>query len=193
MDKTQKNLRHKRKKGMKFISGDALEIPVEDNSFDFVFSTDMLEHIPREERLKSLQEATRVCSDTCIIGFPCGELAKLHDDFRFHYLDASEKPGRKTGRHDRVPEHYEQGLPREAEIDQLISQIEKEGHHVEKVWYNNILTWRDVIILEMKWLKRGYVGLCVLTAITRWYKIFGVPAHTEDQPGYRLFLIITKI
>lgn len=178
---------------MKFISGDALDIPVEAGSFDFVFSTDMLEHIPREGRLKALQEAARVCSDTCVIGFPCGELAKLHDDFWFYYLDASEQPGWKTGRHDRVPEHYEQGLPNETEIDQLIQHLEKDGYQVKKQWYNNMVTRRDVIILEMKWLKRGYFGLCVLTAITRWYKIFGVPAHTEDQPGYRLFLIITKI
>jgi ubiquinone/menaquinone biosynthesis C-methylase UbiE len=58
---------------MKFIQGNALDIPLESNTYDLVFSCDMLEHIPQKERSKAIQEAIRVCKKGGIVifCFPC--------------------------------------------------------------------------------------------------------------------------
>jgi ubiquinone/menaquinone biosynthesis C-methylase UbiE len=48
-------------KNINFIQGSVLNIPLESNTYDLVFSCDMLEHIPKNERFKAMQEAIRVC------------------------------------------------------------------------------------------------------------------------------------
>jgi hypothetical protein len=45
---------------MNFTKWTALELPFNDNTYDFVFSLDMLEHIPKDLRIKALEEAIRV-------------------------------------------------------------------------------------------------------------------------------------
>jgi len=55
---------------MTYVNGDSLNIPFSDNSFDLVFSVDMLEHIKKADRMKAIEEAIRVTNKTCIITFP---------------------------------------------------------------------------------------------------------------------------
>jgi SAM-dependent methyltransferase len=76
---------------MKAIVGSASDLPFEDNSFDAVVASDVLEHIPPEARVKVIHECLRVCKTIAIFGFPCGPLAweidrKLHES----YLAAGE-------------------------------------------------------------------------------------------------------
>jgi ubiquinone/menaquinone biosynthesis C-methylase UbiE len=48
-------------------------MPFKDNTFEFVFCLDMLEHIPKKDRLLVIQEMIRVSKKHIIIGFPFGE------------------------------------------------------------------------------------------------------------------------
>ena len=50
---------------MKFLTGDALELPFEDNSFDFVFCRYLLHHIPGAFAV--LEEMKRVCKPGGIV------------------------------------------------------------------------------------------------------------------------------
>jgi 2-polyprenyl-3-methyl-5-hydroxy-6-metoxy-1,4-benzoquinol methylase len=60
-----------RSKKMKFKIGDACKLGEKDNNYDFVFPTDMLEHIHPSQRIQCIKEGIRICNDTCVIGFPC--------------------------------------------------------------------------------------------------------------------------
>jgi len=52
---------------MIFKNQSALDIKEKDGSYDFVFSTDMLEHIDNKERICAIKEAIRISNDTCVI------------------------------------------------------------------------------------------------------------------------------
>jgi hypothetical protein len=55
----------------------AADLPLEDDSFDAVVASDVLEHIPPELRSTVISEALRVARKLVIFGFPCGAIA--HD------------------------------------------------------------------------------------------------------------------
>jgi 2-polyprenyl-3-methyl-5-hydroxy-6-metoxy-1,4-benzoquinol methylase len=52
---------------MKIKYWNALALYEKDNSYDFVFSTDMIEHIDKDKRMTAIKEAIRVSSDLCVI------------------------------------------------------------------------------------------------------------------------------
>jgi SAM-dependent methyltransferase len=62
-----------------FVRSSAERLPFADNAFDFVVSSDMLEHLPEQLRAPSVRELTRVASRGVIVGFPCGEPARRLD------------------------------------------------------------------------------------------------------------------
>ncbi len=57
--------------GMKFVRGDARQMPFEDNAFDFVFSSAVIEHVgSRECQLAFLKECVRVARKHIFITTP---------------------------------------------------------------------------------------------------------------------------
>lgn len=52
------------------IAGNAVDLKFEDNSFDFVLCTEVLEHVPTAFLSKVCEELTRVCSHRLLIGVP---------------------------------------------------------------------------------------------------------------------------
>ncbi|PJA48638.1 MAG: hypothetical protein CO170_02070 [candidate division SR1 bacterium CG_4_9_14_3_um_filter_40_9] len=180
-----------RSQRMNFIHGDALALKEKDNSYDFVFSTDMLEHIDNKQRIVAIKEAIRVSSTMCVIGFPCGKLAQLHDDLLFNYLEMSDKNW-KNGRHAWLIEHIENGLPSYEDLNQLTEDISGLGYSCSPVWTNNIIGWKNIIGLEMLLLKWGYFGLLLSTIFVGIAKIFRPRFVCQPQLGYRAFLVIHK-
>ena len=58
-------------KGMKFVRGDARDMPFQDNAFDFVFSSAVIEHVgSRECQLAFLKECVRVARRHVFITTP---------------------------------------------------------------------------------------------------------------------------
>jgi len=55
-----------------FVNGDALNLPFNNNSFDFVFCSSLLEHIPNKKRARLLEEVRRVLKPGgyCYLSFP---------------------------------------------------------------------------------------------------------------------------
>ena len=54
----------------KYIQGDATNMPFENNEYDIVISTDVLEHIPTKSKKKFVEECVRVSSDLFILAAP---------------------------------------------------------------------------------------------------------------------------
>ncbi len=61
------------------IAADATTIPFENNSFDFVFAVDLLEHVSPEWRGKVVEEMVRVSQDCTLAVFPCGKDSWVQD------------------------------------------------------------------------------------------------------------------
>lgn len=88
--------------------GRATALPAEDDSFDFVLSLEMLEHLPESERVPALREMLRVLKPggRMVVTFPADERAIRLDT----WLNGTFK--RKTGEdHPWVKEHLDSGLP----------------------------------------------------------------------------------
>jgi SAM-dependent methyltransferase len=93
--------------------GRANALPVESESFDFVLSVEMLEHLPEDERSMALQEMVRalVPGGRMVVTFPADAAGERLD----LWLNRSFKAA--TGQdHPWVREHIEAGLPRSEEI-----------------------------------------------------------------------------
>ena len=53
----------------------AAQLPLKDNEFDVVIASDVLEHVPPNQRKAVIGETLRVARRFVIFGFPCGKLA----------------------------------------------------------------------------------------------------------------------
>ena len=93
------------------IYGDARKLPFKDNSYDFVLSSDMLEHIDEKDRKKAIREMLRVSRNYVIAGVPCGEKSHIYEKRIFNFIK------KLTGKeHKWLKEHVANGIPDEKEI-----------------------------------------------------------------------------
>ena len=60
-----------------FVCSTAERLPFADKSFDFVLSSDMMEHLPHEIRGRAVVELTRVARRGVLVGFPGGSAERL--------------------------------------------------------------------------------------------------------------------
>ncbi len=188
IDKKVKN----RSKKMIFKNQSALDIKEKDGSYDFVFSTDMLEHIDNKERICAIKEAIRISNDTCVIWFPCGKLAQLHDDLIFNYLEIKDK-NRRNGRYGRLIEHIEKWLPTYNDIEKIKKEISELWYSCEEIRYNNIIWWKNIISLEMIILKLWYFWLAISTISVYLARFFRPDFECKEKTWYRVFLLIKKL
>ena len=111
-----------------YIEGDGCNIPLEDNSFDWVVSTDVFEHIIPEKRTQFLKENLRVAKKGMILAAPFYskevEIAEK-DANQFHKNLFNED-------HIFLKEHISNGLPHENSVIDFIS-----NQGLEHVKYNN--------------------------------------------------------
>lgn len=93
------------------VYGDARNLPFKDNSYDFVLSSDMLEHIPDRDRAKVIKEMLRVSRKYVLIGFPSGKKSHDYEKKIFNFI--KKISGRE---HKWLKEHVFNGIPDEKEI-----------------------------------------------------------------------------
>ena len=60
-----------------FVRSTAERLPFADDSFDYVLSSDMFEHLPLDVRAQSVVELTRVARRGVLVGFPTGPAARV--------------------------------------------------------------------------------------------------------------------
>ena len=109
-------------------------LPFSDNSFDYVISVDMLEHVPENERPDVITELLRVAGKRVILAVPCGKLAEAHDKA----LDVLYQQVRGE-RYHFFQEHVDNGLPVKDDLVSCIkSSAEKLGVRVDVQVIGNV-------------------------------------------------------
>jgi predicted SAM-dependent methyltransferase len=124
------------------VKGSATHLPFDDKSFDVVILSDVLEHLPKEIREKSINEAIRVAKKIVFISGPCGEKSFAQDKKLADY--SMKKLGKM---HPFFIDHLKLGLPDVSEIVK-ICQKNKQTKNVKVVGEFFNLSAREWL---MKW------------------------------------------
>jgi len=67
-------------KGLIAVRASALHLPLRDRSFERVICSDMMEHLPVEQRAAAIQELLKVTKGYLFIACPCDEAARRSDE-----------------------------------------------------------------------------------------------------------------
>lgn len=143
-----------------YVKGDGLHMPFNDNSFDFVTSFDVFEHIPNKDRKQFIEESIRVAKIGVITAAPirtdANELAERS-------LNEIHKKLYKQD-HMWLKEHIDYGLPMP---DQAKVIMEKAGLETIVLGSNDTVLWtlmQSAIFLNAKF-KEGEKSLQRLNAL----------------------------
>lgn len=123
-----------------YIKGSALAMPFADNSFDFVVSFEVFEHIPRDERDVFIEECNRVSREAFVITAPfSGDKNEvLYSEERVNglwkYMHKQNHPW--------LTEHIQYVTPKQAELENI---LEKKALHYKSVGDNELLLWNLMI------------------------------------------------
>ncbi len=100
---------------LKQFKGSALSLPFDKNSFDICIVSDVLEHLPADNRAKAVGETVRVARQAVVISGPFGKNAAAQDK---KLADYSIK---KTGHlHPFFADHIEYGLPEVEDVEEWV-------------------------------------------------------------------------
>lgn len=122
-----------------YIEGDGCKMPLENDSFDWVVSADVFEHIPEEKRDDFLSENIRVAKQGVILAAPfhSKEVEKAERIANENYKIIS---GGKD--HVWLKEHIENGLPSEKKLEEMVSS---KGYSFQKIHNNRLFLWEILI------------------------------------------------
>ncbi|MFZ3009475.1 MAG: methyltransferase domain-containing protein [Candidatus Microsaccharimonas sp.] len=125
-----------RPKGLsgKYIQGDATQMSFDDNTFDLVVSTDVLEHIPIDKKKAFINECIRVAKDYIIIAAPFNTEGV---DYAEHLTNDLNKKLFKQGQV-WLEEHFEYQKP---EVSMVEAIIKKHKLDFELIGTNNLNNW----------------------------------------------------
>lgn len=160
------------------VKGSALNLPWEENSFEYVLSVDMLEHIPPQDRQKAVLEILRVFGKKAYISFPCGQEALKSDrELSSYYFQKHHK------RYPYLEEHLKMGLP---DFDEVRRVIRERGYRIRVLGNTNITLWTFLLKLGLsgeKFKSSLYRRILLLLPILK---------HFNFEPTYRKVVIIEK-
>lgn len=169
-----------------FIQGDGCAMPLKDESFDWVVSTDVFEHIPPEKRRDFLSENIRVAKYGTLLLAPfSGEdvsFAERSVNTIYRELHDGED-------HRWLKEHIENGLPDTKDITDFL----REKHLSFQIFHhNNILLWQLFLSLEF------FVGKIREEDIQKQFSDLNYLYNTNffsrdnQEPSYRKVFYIKK-
>jgi ubiquinone/menaquinone biosynthesis C-methylase UbiE len=107
---------------LKEVKGDATNLQFADKSFDFVVSSDVLEHIPPNLREQAIYEWLRVAKKELILAFPEGKDSESHDK---ELYEEFKKRNMSDFAEKFFKEHLEYGLPRIENVINWIKSVER--------------------------------------------------------------------
>lgn len=123
--------------------GNGLKIPFPDKYFDVVVSIDALEHIPRRDRPKLLQELVRVTRSRLFINFP-----------EARSMEAQKVVLSIFNNNRLIQEHVDYKLPSQEEILSLLKEIHP-TIKITAISYVNVYSWLAWFILFHTDKERG--------------------------------------
>ena len=170
---------------LKQIKGSADKLPFDDDEFDIAISVDVIEHLPKKIRQKSIEELFRIAHHSVIIAVPVGSLS--HDQDK--QLDKLYK--KQHGKpFPFLEEHLKNGLPEKAQILNLITAGAKK--------YNKTISIKIQGNRNLKlrmWLMKGWMAKNkIIDLFFRKVLLLFIPLlRTLDQkpPYYRQIFFVT--
>lgn len=166
-----------------YIRSDANKLPFKDNTFDVVFSCDVLEHIPREKQTGFVTNLLRVSRDFVILGAPfyseiVAQAETILQEFILKAMQAE---------HAQLKEHIDFGLPRVEDLTTCLEKMELEYFFFES---GNLFSWLTMMI--MKHYLMAFPDLERLH--TRLDSFFNTCFHEGEygNPGYRTVFVMAK-
>lgn len=124
-----------------YIKVDSVNIPKPDNSFDIVISTDVIEHINRDDRAKFINEAVRVAKYGVVIlaPFDHGDGEVTREEL---YADSMYQ-GETGDGYIWLKEHREYGLPKRSWIEKF---LKNKGVSYARASHTSLRLWGDLIV-----------------------------------------------
>lgn len=161
------------------VVGSATKLPFRDQSFDYVLSVDVLEHIPAKLREKAISEMLRVGKKRVYLTFPCGHKSEQVDRLLDEYFLA------RNGYHyTYLEEHVTLGLP---PVDLVPKVARKHPEYRCQVYPNtSLFLWEFMLkfgLSNTPWKTSLYRRLLLLTPLLK---------HLNFPPTYRLLYVLTR-
>jgi len=166
----------------RFVTGSILRLPLQDDSFDWAVSIDVLEHLPENLRTAAVSELVRVVRSGVVIAFPFDGHSRELDEQYFIDLQA---------RHHSIPEwleeHLRQPYPQiESVLNLIATKARANGFEVR----SSVLYSENIRVTRMlRWCsirsKIGYLFLNLLFGIL----LPVMPRKLTRKGSYRAILI----
>jgi SAM-dependent methyltransferase len=173
------------------VVGDGRELPFEDRAFDVVLALDVLEHIPTEDRDRTIAELIRVARRRVIVACPTGRAA-LAADARL----AAGLRARGMSPPSWLAEHEQYGFP---EREELAAQLCEHG--AVRLIGNENIRWHEWLF-RFEFRRPGFhasraaahalaAGLALPGAIGRLSRIAVRAVQGRDRPpSYRTIAVL---
>jgi len=170
-----------------FIKGDGCAMPLGDESFDWVVSADVFEHIPPTEREKFLSENLRVAKNGAILAAPffSEETEKAEKNANENYKILSGGAGNFF-----LEEHLGNKLPKEEDVENF---LKKENVDFQKLYNNNIFLWEFYVAIVL-----NFIELKLDEEFRKEYEEFNHFCNSEvfpfdfSSPAYRRIYFMKK-
>jgi len=166
-----------------FVLGDATDLRLPDQSFEFAVSCDVLEHVPNSLRERFLRESFRVGARGAIHAFPVAgaETTAAEEAASGVWRRFFGEPFRW------LEEHKQEGLP---ELSQTLEQARSITPHVVTFSADSLCLWLP--LMKMHFLKEARRELVPLVrALDRFYNERLFEAD-HAQPCYRTFVALLR-
>jgi hypothetical protein len=157
----------------------ATELPFEDRSFDGVIVSDVLEHIPPEQRTTVVREALRVTRKIAIFGFPSGPQA-----FEYDRKLAEAYDRRQQDRPIWLQEHMLHPFPTERLFEDLPQEWSVESFGNENLDFHYWVMRKE---MRRPW---NYIFRAFLAAVPR--VVESILLRADSEPYYRKIVVIQR-
>jgi SAM-dependent methyltransferase len=162
------------------VMASGTQLPFGDRSFDAVVASDVLEHVPPDQRLAVIREALRVVRKVAVFGFPSGRTALEYD----HKL-AEAYDRRRQDRPVWLQEHFQhQPYPTEDLFEELRNEWTVSSFDNENVVFHNWVMRREMHRLGMYCLM---IPLAVLPRLME-----RLLRRADREPYYRKILVVKR-
>ncbi len=158
----------------------AAELPFEDRSFDGVIVSDVLEHVPPDQRTAVVHEALRVMRKVAIFGFPCGPQAFEYDQRLADTYDRrqQEKPVW-------LQEHMQHPFPTESLFEDLQQEWIVKSFGNESVDFHYWVMRKE---MHRSWI---YVFRILLAVLPR--TVESLLRRADHGPYYRKIVVVQPL
>ncbi len=170
-----------------YINGDGCNMKLDDNSFDWVISADVFEHIPRNKRENFLGENIRVAKIGVILAAPFFSIninkAEIYANNAYRLMSGGDD-------HPWLKEHIENGLP---DASSLENYLIKNKNIFYSIKHSNLNIWKRLIWLSFFVNKnKDHELFDAYLKLNEYYNANISSDDFNDEESYRTFYLIEK-